>query len=230
MSAVPNVKWIDTIWNPVTGCTKVSSGCKNCFAEPLSVRLQTSGKRHFSRGFEPIYHPTVLEVPFNWGSSKLIFMAPLSDLFHESVPQEFIQEVLGVIRKVPQHTFMTLTKRSKRLTEIDSILAWPDNLWLGVSVEDSNYSYRVDHLRDIKGVQKFISFEPLLGDFPELNLEGISWVSAGSEYGQNKRNTDINWLRNIQIQCENNEIPYFHHSGGRGLNLKEVEDGIIYDG
>ena len=159
------IEWTESTWNPITGCTKISSGCKNCYAERMAIRLQAMGQSNYVNGFELTLHEHMLERPLQWKKPKLIFVNSMSDLFHENVPIEYIHKIFDVMRRAHWHTFQILTKRSERLLEINSNINWPKNVWMGVSVETIKYKFRVDHLRATEANIKFLSLEPLLGTF-----------------------------------------------------------------
>ncbi len=212
MSSVhTGIEWTDKTWNPTTGCTKVSPGCANCYAEALTRRFHTN----FPNGFQLTLHSKRLEDPLKWTKPSRIFVNSMSDLFHEDVPEEFLQEVLSVIRKTPWHIYQILTKRHERLLKLSKELDFPDNAWVGVSVESSAYSHRADYLRQIPAKVKFLSCEPLLGEL-DVNLDGIDWVIVGGESGQKHRPIDIAWVRALRDQCNIEEVAFFFKQvGGR---------------
>lgn len=179
MAGPSKIEWTEATWNPVTGCDKISPGCKNCYAERLALRLKAAGTRQYKDGFVLTLHPEALEIPLGWKKSKVIFVNSMSDLFHRDVPIEFIRRVFTVMRYTPQHQFQILTKRADRLAELDHELPWSDNVWMGVSVESGEYVWRIAHLKQTKARIKFLSLEPLLGPLPQLDLKGIDWVIVG---------------------------------------------------
>ncbi len=179
MSTRSTIEWTQSTWNPLTGCTKVSPGCKNCYAERMARRLQAMGNANYRDGFSLALHPHVLERPLRWKKPQMIFVNSMSDLFHQDVPESFIQQAFAIMRLAHWHTFQVLTKRSERLLELDSSIAWPENVWIGVSVENQDYAFRVDHLRQTHARVKFLSLEPLLGPLT-LDLNGIRWVIVGA--------------------------------------------------
>jgi protein gp37 len=187
MAQGSGIEWTESTWNPVTGCTKVSPGCKNCYAERLAERLQMMGQENYRNGFELTLQPHMLEVPLRWKRPQTIFVNSMSDLFHRDVPLEYIIQVFDVMRRAEWHRFQVLTKRADRLVEIDAHLGWAPNIWMGVSVESDEYRSRIDELRATRAMVKFLSLEPLLGPLPELDLRGIDWVIVGGESGPRAR-------------------------------------------
>lgn len=219
--ATSKIEWTESTWNPLTGCTKVSPGCKHCYAERMALRLQAMGQPNYRNGFKLTMHTHVLDLPLGWKQSLMIFVNSMSDLFHEEVPEEFIQRVFDVMRRAHWHTFQILTKRSTRLSELDKVLIWPENVWMGVSVEDDRYAFRIDHLRRTHAQIKFLSLEPLLGPLPHLNLEGIHWVIVGGESGPKARPMDRSWVIDIRDQCQRAGVPFFFKQWG-GINKKKT--------
>lgn len=218
-------------WNPTTGCTKVSQGCKFCYAEIMSKRLQAMGVEKYKDNFEVRIHPEALKVPYTWKKSKIVFVNSMSDLFHEEIPLYFIKEVFRVMRENPQHVFQVLTKRAERLLELDSELKWPHNIWMGVSVENQKVAHRIELLRRTNARVKFLSLEPLLGPLPNLNLDNIDWVIVGGESGHNPRPMEPDWVIDIQEQCERHEVAFFFKQWG-GKNKKKngrMLNGKTYD-
>ncbi len=210
------IEWTDATWNPVTGCTKVSPGCKHCYAERLAVRLKAMGNPRYRRGFELTLQPDQLTLPLRWRRPKRIFVNSMSDLFHEAVPETFIRDVFDVMTEASWHTFQILTKRSERLLSLAHRLPWPSNVWLGVSVESAAYVRRIDHLRHTPAAVRFLSIEPLLGPVPRLRLEGIHWVIVGGESGGGRREMAPEWVRQIRDHCVDAEVPFFFKQwGGR---------------
>lgn len=226
------IEWTESTWNPLTGCNKISPGCKNCYAERMSKRLQAMGLEKYRNGFQLTLHPEVLEEPLNWTKPQMIFVNSMSDLFHKDVRLEFIQEVFNVMCRAHWHTFQVLTKRADRLLELDSQLAWPANVWMGVSVENSDYKFRIDLLRETHAGIKFLSLEPLLGPLPNMNLTNIDWVIAGGESGPKARPIKAEWVQDIRNQCIHASVPFFFKQWG-GTNKKKTGrllDGEIWDG
>lgn len=218
-------------WNPTTGCSKVSQGCKFCYAEIMSKRLQAMGVEKYKDNFEVRIHPEALKVPYTWKKSKIVFVNSMSDLFHEEIPLYFIKEVFRVMRENPQHVFQVLTKRAERLLELDPELKWPHNIWMGVSVENQKVEHRIELLRRTNARVKFLSLEPLLGPLPNLNLNSIDWVIVGGESGHNPRPMEPDWVIDIQEQCEKHEVAFFFKQWG-GKNKKKngrLLNGKTYD-
>jgi len=214
MSGYSSIEWTEASWNPVTGCSKVSPGCRNCYAERMALRLKATGHPHYRTGFQVATHDDALTVPLRWKKPQMIFVNSMSDLFHEDVPAGFIQEVFRVMRQARWHTFQVLTKRSARLLEISSELVWPENVWMGVSIETERFLFRADHLREIGATVRFISFEPLLGPMPELDLTGIDWIIVGGESGPGARPMEKSWVIGIKEQCARAGVPFFFKQWG----------------
>lgn len=216
-----SIEWTNATWNPVTGCTKVSPGCKHCYAERLSKRLRAMGLIKYSLGFDIALHEEALFIPLSWKKPRIIFVNSMSDLFHEDVPLHFIQAVFHTMKIAKWHQFQVLTKRTERLLDLDSQLEWPPNVWMGVSVEEAKYAYRIAHLKQTKSRIKFLSLEPLLGPLPGLSLSGIEWVIVGGESGPGARPMQEKWVIDIRDQCINNHIPFFFKQWG-GTNKKKA--------
>ena len=208
------IEWTEATWNPVSGCSKVSSGCLNCYAERMAYRLQNMGNPNYRNGFDVTLHPHLLEAPLSWKRSRLVFVNSMSDLFHEEVPAEFIQQVFDTMRRAHWHTFQVLTKRSERLVDLAPSLAWPSNVWMGVSVENKDVVERIDHLRKVGSTVRFLSLEPLLGPLPELNLRGIHWVIVGGESGPGARLMEPSWVSEIKEQCQEAQVAFFFKQWG----------------
>ena len=229
--AQSSIEWTEMTWNPTTGCSKVSQGCKFCYAEVMSKRLQAMGIEKYKDNFKVRVHPDALKTPYTWKKSKIVFVNSMSDLFHKEVPLSFIQKVFKVMRDNPQHVFQVLTKRAERLLELDKHLKWSHNIWMGVSVEDQQVEHRVDLLRQTNARVKFLSLEPLLGPLPNLNLDGIDWVIVGGESGHTPRPMKVDWVLDIQEQCEKNDVAFFFKQWG-GKNKKKsgrLLNGKTYD-
>ena len=220
------IEWTDATWNPVTGCTKVSPGCKHCYAERLAARLQRMRNPRYVNGFDLTLQPDQVELPLRWKRPRRVFVNSMSDLFHKDIPDTFIESVFRTMTQAHWHVFQVLTKRSERLPTIAGKLPWPDNVWIGVSVESLDYASRIDHLRKVPAAIRFLSLEPLLGPLPGLNLERIDWVIVGGESGPNHRKPDPAWIRDIRDQCVRARVPFFFKqwggviakSGGRTLD------------
>ncbi len=214
MAGLSKIEWTEATWNPVTGCDKVSPGCKNCYAERFALRLQAAGTPQYKYGFFLTLHPEVLEIPLGWKKPRIIFVNSMSDLFHKDVPVGFIERIIEVMRRSPQHQFQILTKRAERLAELDSQLRWTDNIWIGVSVESVDYVFRIEYLKRTKAKIKFLSLEPLLGPLPHLDLKGIDWVIVGGESGPHARPMKPQWVRQIRAQCIAAKVPFFFKQWG----------------
>jgi protein gp37 len=214
------IEWTDSTWNPLTGCSKISPGCKHCYAERMSLRLKAMGHQKYSNAFKLTVHEDELTKPLQWKKPQIIFVNSMSDLFHEGVSFEFIQRVFSVMREASWHTFQILTKRSKRLSEVASKIDWPANVWMGVSVENQDYDFRIDHLRQTQAIVKFLSLEPLLGPILNLNLTGIDWVIVGGESGPGARPLSEQWVIDIRDQCVRANVPFFFKQWG-GVNKKQ---------
>ncbi|MBI4028009.1 MAG: phage Gp37/Gp68 family protein [Verrucomicrobia bacterium] len=231
MAANSSIEWTQATWNPVTGCSKVSAGCKNCYAERLVARLQAMGNARYRNGFKVTLHPDLIELPKRWREPRLIFVNSMSDLFHEQVPVEFIQRVFASMNDSPQHTFQILTKRSARLRKLAGDLEWPVNVWMGVSVEDERVIHRVGDLQAVPAAVRFLSCEPLIGPLHELSLAGIHWVIVGGESGPGARPMKIEWIRSIFRQCRAAKVPFFFKQWGgvrKDLTGREL-NGRTYD-
>jgi protein gp37 len=221
MSTRSPIEWTESTWNPVTGCSKVSAGCANCYAERMARRLQAMGQANYRNGFEVTLHEHALELPLKWRKPQMIFVNSMSDLFHEDVPVEFILRVFEMMRRANWHRFQVLTKRSERLAKLDPILPWAPSIWMGVSVENQDCVSRIDDLRDCGAAVKFLSLEPLLGPLPGLDLEGIDWVIAGGESGVGARPISPEWVTDIRDQCIAAATPFFFKQWG-GVNKKKA--------
>jgi protein gp37 len=215
------IEWTESTWNPITGCTKISDGCANCYAEKMALRLQAMGNPNYRNGFELTCHPHLLGLPLSWKKSRMIFVNSMSDLFHEDVPEDFILKIFGVMKKAHWHVFQVLTKRSSRLKNFSNKVDWPDNIWVGVTVESQPYSDRIKDLKETHAKIKFLSLEPLLSPFNEIDLKGIDWVIVGGESGPGARPMKREWVVGIKNQCEKSGIPFFFKQWG-GVNKKKA--------
>ncbi len=213
------IEWTESTWNPVTGCTKVSAGCANCYAERMAMRLQAMGQANYRNGFAVTMHEHALDLPLRWRKPQMIFVNSMSDLFHEDVPVEFILRVFEVMRQAHWHRFQILTKRSARLAELDPILPWAANIWMGVTVENQDCMARIGELKKCGAAVKFLSLEPLLGPLPDLPLDGIDWVIVGGESGVGARPILSEWVTDIRDQCIESDTPFFFKQWG-GVNKK----------
>jgi protein gp37 len=226
------IEWTEITWNPTTGCTKVSSGCKNCYAETFAKRLKGMGVEKYKNGFELNLHPDLIDYPKRIKDSRIIFVNSMSDLFHKDIPLEFIQRVFKTMNECPQHIFQVLTKRAERLEELSPYLNWTDNIWMGVSVEDNKVIDRIANLKNTPAKIKFLSLEPLLSSIPNLNLKGIDWVIVGGESGTKSRPVQKEWIIDIKDQCEKANVEFFFKQWG-GMNKKangRELNGRVYNG
>lgn len=216
------IEWTEKTWNPVTGCSKVSQGCKICYAEVMAKRLQAMGLKKYKDGFKVRTHPGTLKDPYKWKKSRVVFVNSMSDLFHPDVPIEFIQDVFKVMNDNPRHVFQVLTKRTDLLLKYDiaGLLSWSDNIWMGTSVEDVRVKHRIDTLKKTKASTKFLSCEPLIGPLPGMNLQGIDWVIVGGESGRTPRPMKKDWVIDIKDQCKKANVPFFFKQWG-GVNKKK---------
>lgn len=215
------IEWTERTWNPVTGCSKQSAGCKYCYAEIMSRRLQAMGNSKYINEFKPTMHPYELNEPLKWEKPSTVFVCSMSDLFHKDVSFDFIDQVFKIILKTPQHNYQILTKRAERMAEYFKNRVIPHNVWIGVTVENRNVKYRIDYIRNLQATVRFISFEPLLEELGKLNLSGIDWVIVGGESGVQARPMQEEWVLNIKQQTDELNIPFFFKQWGTW-----GEDGI----
>ena len=215
------IEWTESTWNPVTGCTKTSSGCLNCYAERMARRLKAMGQPNYCNGFKVTCHRHTLDMPLRWKKPQMVFVNSMSDLFHKDVPDDFILDIFSTMRQAQQHQYQILTKRVERLAELSPELSWQENIWMGATVEAADYKYRIDYLRYTGAKIKFLSLEPLLGNLGELNLDEIDWVIVGGESGPGARPVEIDWVRNIREQCLARNVPFFFKQWG-GVNKKKA--------
>ena len=234
------IEWTDATWNPTTGCDQTSPGCDNCYALTLAKRLKAMGAKKYQAdgdartsgpGFGLTVHYGALEAPTRWKSPRMVFVNSMSDLFHPDVPVDFIQRVFEVMQATPRHTYQLLTKRSQRMAHLAGDLPWPNNLWLGVSIESTRYRFRIGHLRKVPATVRFLSLEPLLGPLAKLELAGIGWVIVGGESGPNARPLKAEWVREIRDRCDQKGVPFFFKQwGGRSPKAGGRElDGRTWD-
>jgi protein gp37 len=231
MATKSSIEWTESTWNPVTGCNKISPGCKNCYAERLAKRLKAMGQANYRNGFRLTLQPQMLELPLKWKRPQTIFVNSMSDLFHKDVPLDYIQQVFDVMKRAHWHRFQVLTKRADRLAELSCELEWSDNIWMGVSVENQKYVYRIDDLRRTSAAVKFLSLEPLLGPLKNLDLSNIDWAIVGGESGFGSRPIRKEWVLEIKQQCELADVPFFFKQWG-GFNKKKTGrllEGRTYD-
>lgn len=227
MSDISKIEWTDATWNPVRGCTKISPGCKFCYAEVFAERFRGVPGHPYEQGFDIRLVPERLEEPLKWKKPKMIFVNSMSDLFHEKVPTKYIHEVFNIMIKAHWHTFQVLTKRSERLLEIYPELEWPNNVWMGVSIESNKYIYRSDDLSKVPAAVRFLSVEPLLEMIPNLPLKNINWVIVGGESGRNARPMKLEWARSIKDQCESAGVAFFLKQLGGRINKRGGEMALL---
>lgn len=232
--AISKIEWTQVTWNPVTGCDKVSQGCKYCYADIMSKRLQAMGVKKYKNNFKVVEHPNSLKEPSNWHKPRLVFVNSMGDLFHKDVSTDFIKQVFKVMNDNPKHTFQVLTKRAKRLLELSPELNWTPNIWMGVSVENNDVLERVEYLKQTGAHIKFLSMEPLLGPVDDLNLDGINWVIVGGESGPGARPMKEEWVQKIQKKCIAAEVTFFFKQwgswGADGKKRSKKSNGRILNG
>jgi protein gp37 len=231
MGAKSTIEWTESTWNPVTGCNKISPGCKICYAERLAKRLKAMGQPNYRNGFKLTLQPQMLELPLKWKKPQTIFVNSMSDLFHTDIPLDYIQRVFDVMNRAHWHRFQVLTKRADRLAEVSSELQWSQNIWMGVSVESQKYVHRIDDLRQTGAMIKFLSLEPLIGPLKDLDLTDINWAIVGGESGYGFRPVKEEWVLDIRKQCEDFGVPFFFKQWG-GFNKKKTGrllEGRTYD-
>ncbi|MGD9653260.1 MAG: DUF5131 family protein [Candidatus Dadabacteria bacterium] len=237
MATNSKIEWTETTWNPVTGCDKISQGCKFCYAERLAKRLKAMDNPRYKNGFKVTLHEDLITLPLKWKQPRVIFVNSMSDLFHKDVPFAFIEKVFRTMSESPRHIYQILTKRSDRLRELSQDLPWPNNVWMGVSVEDQRVVDRIDDLREVPAQVRFLSCEPLIGPLNSLNLDGIHWVIVGGESGPRARHMHPEWVTSILDQCRQSNVPFFFkqwggvqkHRTGRelgGRTYDEMPNGV----
>jgi protein gp37 len=231
MALQSSIEWTEATWNPITGCSKISPGCKHCYAERLAMRLQAMGVTNYRNGFEVMLHEHALRLPLTWKTPQTIFVNSMSDLFHKDVPLIFIRKIFDVMEAAHWHRFQILTKRSERLLELSSKLSWTTNIWMGVSVEHPDYAYRIDHLRQTDAHIKFLSLEPLLAPLPRLKLKNIDWAIIGGESGPGARPMQKEWVLDIQNQCRKADVAFYFKQWGGVFKKKtgRVLEGRTWD-
>lgn len=227
MGTFSKIEWTEMTWNPVTGCYKVTQGCKNCYAERMAQRLKLMGSARYTNGFEPTLHWDLVDQPRQWKAPRTVFVNSMSDLFQVDVPLAFIQAVFNTMAETPQHTYQVLTKRSERLLELAPLLMWPDNVWMGVSVEDARVLHRIADLQATPAKVKFLSCEPLLGPLKGMDLGGIDWVIVGGESGPRSRLMRPAWVTDIQAQCQQAQVAFFFKQWG---GVRKHLTGRLLDG
>ncbi|MBI3610697.1 MAG: phage Gp37/Gp68 family protein [Nitrospirae bacterium] len=231
MAQFSRIEWTEATWNPVTGCSKISPGCKNCYAERLANRLAAMGQDRYRNGFDVTLHDDLVDLPLRWRQPRIIFVNSMSDLFHEDVPDAFIIQVFNTMVAAHWHTFQILTKRSQRLAELAPRLQWPQNVWMGVSVESKKYTSRIADLRKVPAAVRFLSVEPFLEPIPNLPLTGIDWVIVGGESGPGCREMKTDWVRQIRDRCVVRDVPFFFKQWGgvRKKTYGRILDGRTWD-
>jgi protein gp37 len=221
------IEWTQTTWNPVTGCTKISPGCKHCYAERMAERLLAMGQPRYRNGFEVTLQPDIVELPLQWKLPRIIFVNSMSDLFHDAVPAEFIHRCFDVMCRAKQHTFQILTKRAERLLDMSRELPWPHNIWMGTSIENAQYTWRAKMLAKVNAAVRFLSVEPLLGPIPRLPLQKIDWVIVGGESGRGARPMHEEWVTQIRNRCQMKKVPFFFKQWG---GVQKCRTGRKLDG
>jgi protein gp37 len=226
MGSKSSIEWTESTWNPVTGCNKISPGCKNCYAERMSKRLRLMGQSNYRNGFRVTLQPHMIQLPLRWKKPQTIFVNSMSDLFHKNIPFEYIQEVFEVMKRAHWHRFQVLTKRAERLAQLSPLLEWAPNIWMGVSVESEKYVSRIDNLRRTGAAIKFLSLEPLLGPLRNLDLTNIDWAIVGGESGFGARPMSVDWVTDIKQQCVDANVAFFFKQWGgvqKKRNGRELE-------
>lgn len=234
MSQNSSIEWTDATWNPTTGCTKISPGCANCYAERMAVRLKAMGQPRYADGFKLTLQEDLVDLPLRWKQPKLIFVNSMSDLFHSDVPDQHILRCFRVMNEASQHRFQVLTKRPDRAKDLSLQIDWTENIWLGTSVENSNYTSRVRTLQQTPAKVRFLSIEPLLGPIGRLALSKIHWVIVGGESGPGSRPMNPKWVRGIRDQCVKKKVPFFFKQWGAfgpdGKRRAKKHNGRVLDG
>ena len=214
------IEWTEVTWNPITGCSKISDGCLNCYAASFAKRLQAMGNIRYINGFTPTVHEDLIELPFRWKTPKMVFVNSMSDIFHEKISEKSILQIFDTMNKCPQHEFQVLTKRPERLVELNNKITWTDNIWMGVTIESDKYLDRADLLRACGAKTKFISAEPLLSSLTGINLENIDWLIVGGESGARSRPIQKEWVEELQRLSADNNVAFFFKQWG-GFNKKK---------
>jgi len=221
------IEWTESTWNPVTGCSKISEGCANCYAERMAYRLKAMGQKNYANGFDVTLHPYALSIPLKWKKPRMIFVNSMSDLFHNKVPISFIKQIFNIMSEAHWHQFQILTKRAERLADLSQSLIWPQNVWMGVTIENPSYLCRLEYLRNVPASVRFLSLEPLLSAMPKFDLSKIDWVIVGGESGPGARPIRKKWVTDIQENCKTQKVPFFFKQWG-GTNKKKA--GRLLDG
>lgn len=234
MAQISSIEWTEATWNPTTGCTKVSPGCTHCYAERMAIRLQAMGQERYRNAFELTLQDDVVDLPLRWKKPRLIFVNSMSDLFHPSVPSEFIERCFAVMEQAQQHVFQVLTKRPERAVEMAAVLPWSSNIWMGTSIENGRYLHRISDLRTVPAEVRFLSIEPLLGPIDDLPLNDIHWVITGGESGPRARPMRPEWARQIRDQCIKAQVPFFFKQSGafyqKGVRRSKKANARVLDG
>lgn len=228
------IEWTDKTWNPITGCSKKSTGCLNCYAEVMSRRLKAVGQAKYSNGFKVTLHEQCLDEPLTWRGAHNIFVCSMSDIFHEEVPFDFVDKMFDIIKRTPRHRYQILTKRAERMAEYFATRSIPENVWLGVTVEAQSSRFRIDRLRNLSASVKFLSCEPLVEDLGEIDLTGIDWVIVGGESGPKARPMQESWALNIRRQVEEQGARFFFKQwgtwGADGIKRNKHANGKLLNG
>lgn len=227
MAGKTKIEWTECSWNPVTGCTKLSEGCRNCYAATMARRLKAMGNVRYQNGFDVTIHEDLITKPLEWKKSKMIFVNSMSDIFHDDIPEDVILKIFATMNKASWHTFQVLTKRSKRLLELSDKIIWTDNIWMGVSVENRDCIYRCEDLKQTGAKIKFISAEPLLESISNINLNGIDWLIVGGESGHYARTLEKQWILELKDLALSTDTAFFFKQWG-GFNKKK--NGCELDG
>ena len=231
MAQASKIEWTEATWNPVTGCSKISEGCAHCYAERMARRLHAMGNPRYKNGFKVTLHHDLIEAPLKWNKPRIIFVNSMSDLFHKDVPLSFIKRIFKTMEAAHWHTFQVVTKRSERLAELAPKLPWPENIWAGVTVESSKYTYRLEDLATVPAAVRFVSMEPLLTPIRDFPKKGLNWVIVGGESGPGARPMPEKWVKGIRSECKGRKIPFFFKQWG-GVRKKQAGrtlDGQTWD-
>lgn len=231
MAGKTKIEWTECSWNPITGCTKISDGCAHCYAATLTRRLVAMHNPRYKNGFNVTVHEDLIELPKKWKTPRKIFVNSMSDIFHESVPDDIILRIFATMNACPQHIFQVLTKRPERLAQLNDRINWTPNIWMGVTIENNKYLYRADLLRKCNAKLRFISAEPLIGEINDINLEQIDWLIVGGESGSQARPMDISWVRALRDKAQTEKVAFFFKQWGGTVKKKNgrVLDGQTYD-
>ena len=231
MAGKTKIEWTECSWNPITGCTKISDGCAHCYAATLTRRLVAMHNPRYKNGFNVTVHEDLIELPKKWKAPRKIFVNSMSDIFHESVPDDIILRIFATMNACPQHIFQVLTKRPERLAQLNDRINWTPNIWMGVTIENNKYLYRADLLRKCNAKLRFISAEPLIGEINDINLEQIDWLIVGGESGSQARPMDILWVRALRDKAQTEKVAFFFKQWGGTVKKKtgRVLDGQTYD-